>query len=304
MTIFKTAYDTTATQGFRMDKTVDAIQRAWISGELKVQASGVRVVEGGRSVVDAVPQFEHPLWIEDSDKQFFIAYDARPFGKVDRLTSSFIVRDGIQYDTATLRAKLNYVWLTETPNILRDISQLPAQIFAAWMAESITRRFVLDPEEQLRLAVLAAYHYQCLFTDAEKFDERELGRVVKAVSMSVNASAEQVYNLLSDLPVLQSISDFCAHAEKITGSVRLKELNPALLITLLGGSWFGHNHKEMIAVALEHPPTWLAIVAACYQSRTFKNSQVARVAEIKDRQQAGQNYLRSVIKMTNDIVGQ
>lgn len=304
MTIFKSAYDTTATQGFRMDKTVDAIQRAWISGELKMAATGIRVVEGGRSVVDAVPQFEHPLWIEDSDKQHFISFDARPFGKNDRMSGQFVVRDGIQYDTAMLRAKLNYVWLTETPNILRDISQLPAAVFAAWMAESITRRFVLDPEEQLRLAILAGYHYQCLFTDVEKFDERELGRVVKAVSSSVSASAEQVYDLLSDLPVLQSISDFCAHAEKITGSVRLKELNPPLLITLLGGSWFGHNHKEMIAVALEHPPTWLAILAACYQSRTFKNSQVARVAEIKDRQQAGQNYLRSVIKMTNDIVGQ
>lgn len=304
MTIFKTAYDTTATSGFRIEKTVDAIQKASIGSELQLAPNQyIRAVQGGGSVVDNVPQFEHPMWIEGVDNVNYIAYDVRPFGKIDKFASEFQVRNSIEYDTATLRAKLNYIWMTESPNILRDISQLPVAVFSSWIAESVTRRFVLDPEEQLRLSILAAYHYQCLFTDAKELDANERNRMGSAISRAIGVAAEQVFDVIDDLPVLQNISDFCAHAQTVTQSVRLQELNSALLITLLGGTWFGHNHKEMVAVALEHPPTWLAILVACYQSRTFKNSQIAKIAENKNRSNAGQNYVRSVIKMTTDLIG-
>ena len=44
-------------------------------------------------------------------------------------------------------------------------------------------------------------------------------------------------------------------------------------------SWFGSNAKEILAVALEHPPTWYAIVFSSLEERTYKNSMIARVAE-------------------------
>jgi hypothetical protein len=52
-----------------------------------------------------------------------------------------------------------------------------------------------------------------------------------------------------------------------------------MLITLTGQSWFGLNAKEILAIALEHPPTWTTIVHHALQERTYRNSVIAKLAE-------------------------
>lgn len=304
MTIFNSAYNTTATRGFIMAKVHAAVERAKVVGVLTPTPNyKVLSLQGGNAEADSVPQFEHPILLEDKGSKT-IVIDVRQFGKIDRLNGQYSVRNQMDYDTILLRGKLDYIWNTEQASLLREVSPLPAAVFASWLSETISRKYYLDPEEQLRLTVLAGYYYQCLFTNESEFDERERNRTAAAVARTVNINAEMVFDVIGEMPVLQNIDAFCEQAAKVTGSVRLDEMNAGLLISAVGGTWFGHNRIENVAVALEHPPTWLALLAACYQSRTYKNTQIAKIAESKNRQNAGSQYLRSVLKMTEDYVGE
>lgn len=303
MTIFSSAYKTTATNGFNLKKTEDAIAVAEISGELTYTPNfKVRAVQNESTVLNNIPTFEHPLVLKDSDKMTYVAVDIRQFGTVDRQTKQYRVRNTLDHDTAVLRAKLDYIWNTKEPKHLSELHPLPAVVFAAWLSESIGRKYYLDGEEQLRVAILAGYFYQCLFTNEVKFDEKEFQRVVGNVASTTSASAEDVFAILDNVPVLQNIDDFCKYCEIVTESVRLKELNPGVLITMMGGTWFAHNRVEVVGVALEHPPTWIAVLVACYKSRSYKSTTLGRLADSKNKGDVASGFQRAVFKKVIDSV--
>lgn len=298
MTICKTAYDTTACGGFVMRKTVDAIQVAFTHGSLGGNIEGgIWLIEGGTSMADAIPAFAHPLAFEYHTKEERVVVDVRGFGKWDAMQNVYRIRNEMEYQLAVHRGNLNRIWIEQSPTLLRDISQLPIAIFASWISEAIAKRFALDPREQLNLGILAAIFYLSLFSDVTELDEREKMRAVNAITRAMRASAADVLVVLDQISVVPNVAVFCQQAEAISGSVRLKELNVGLLYSVLGGTWFGTNAKEIVAVALEHPPTWLAILLAAYSERTYKNSAISKITERTGNKDSGKGYIHAVLNL-------
>lgn len=293
MTVHKTAYDTAACAGFVMKRTADAVKTAAAHGWLN-SADGlpVRMVQGSVAVENDIPPFAHPLLVDD-----FIVTDMRAFGRWDNAQQQFNVRNGIDYALALQRAKLNLLWVSEAPTMLRDISQLPLAIFCSWISEAVAKRFALDPAEQYKLSMLAGIFYNSLFTDAEELSESEKLRLVAAISRAMRCSATDVIAMTDEISVIPNASAFCTAAKEFTGSVRLHELNVGLLFSILGGTWYGTNSKEMVAVALEHPPTWISILVAAFNERSFKNSGITKLTERNGFKNAGQDFVRAVLNL-------
>jgi hypothetical protein len=53
----------------------------------------------------------------------------------------------------------------------------------------------------------------------------------------------------------------------------------------------------MVAVALEHPPTWIAILISAFTERSFKNSQISKLTERSNYKRDGDNFVRAVSKL-------
>lgn len=301
MTIHKTAYDTTVCQGFVTEKTKQAIAVARVHGELGYAKNtiGVVLVQGGGSASDSVPAFQHPMQLPQTgshDTAVSLAVDVRPFGKYDSMRGEFVSRNDIELRLATSRAKLNYIWLTQQTNILRDISPLGMQIFCSWVSEAVAKRYVLEFAEQFKLHILAGIYYSSLFTDAVSIDENEKRRLAAAISRNLRVQQSDVMEVIEEMPIVHDLAGFCEAAATTVDPVRLVEMNPGVLIAILGGTWYNANSRELIGVALEHPPTWLAIILAAYNERTFKNSQIARIAERCDRD-GGRQYIRALSRV-------
>jgi hypothetical protein len=300
MTIFKTAYDTTACAGAVLKRTTDAINVALAYGQLRTsEIYPVELVEGGDSSVDAIPAFAHPLLVASthSPEVSKIYMDARSFGKYDSAQRQFVIRNTIEYKLALHRAGLNNVWVKQSPTLLRDISQLPMSVYASWLSESIARRYALDPREQMDLSILAGIFYSSLFMENDHQTEDSKMRVVNSISRALRVRAQDVLAVMEKVTYVDNVHGFCSAAYAVTGSVRLKELNAGVLYTIVGQTWFGTNAKEIIAVALEHPPTWLAILMAASDERTFKNSGIAKITERAMGRDGGKDYLRQVLSL-------
>jgi hypothetical protein len=69
------------------------------------------------------------------------------------------------------------------------------------------------------------------------------------------------------------------------------------LFTVLGGTWFGANAKELVAVALEHPPTWISILLAAFTERSFRNSQLGKLAERGSNKKTGEDFVVAVLNL-------
>lgn len=303
MSIFRTAYETTSCREFRMERTVAAVEQARAYGDLASEKSpNLRFVQGGSSASDSVPGFAHPLLVVDSSKHEYIAVDVRNYGVFNKMTNSFDVRNIFEYDMQKLRAGLNWIWVSQSPNILRDISPIPMAVFASWISETVASRVMLDPQEQLTLQILSGFFYSCLFVERDHtLTDQDKFKMAGAIARSTNIQAEAILNVIEELPQIQDVKMFCEFAKQVVGSVRLEDFNAGVLYGMLGKTWFGTHASETVAVALEHPPTWLSILYAAYNSRTFKHARITEIAQIQNKRDAGPAFVRSLVKLVHDF---
>lgn len=306
MTIRKSAFETKACEGFNLSKTINAIEVSFASYDINnyaVENSRSYAITGAGTSAN-IPTFMHPIIIEDTHKlalnnlEKISIVDIRSSGKWDANQAQFIIRNKFEYEFTRKYGNLAHFFINDDARLLLSISTLPVDLYARWISENITRRFGLDPQEQLIIATLAAYFYIGLFTNNKTFEGIEINRVVNIISKSVHVNAEKILDIINsdnsnDLIVIESIDDLCTEIKRITGNIRLNDLNTGILFSILGNTWYGTNAKELIAVALEYPPAWLNIVVAALDDRSYKNTTIAKMT-IREKKQDIDLFIKSI----------
>lgn len=300
MTIFKTAYDTQACQGFVMEPILQAIRKAVIMGSVGIHPDApFYQITASSSGEIAIPGFAHPLLYPDDGPhkpEPRLVVDMRPYGRYDMAQQNFVVRAVSDHTIASVRGRLNHLWLNEPVELLRDLSTFPLTVFVEWVAKNVGKRLGLDAREERDLSILTAVFYLSCFNDNQEMTERDQQGIGRVVSRAVRgAQANDVFAVIDKLNgcFLPSIKHFCEAAKEVTSSVRLNELNVGLLFQLLGGSWY-NNGREMVAVALEHPPTWIALLLAAVTDRSYHGTGLARLVEREDTKDVKQFHLATV----------
>lgn len=306
MTIYNTAYDTTATSGFVTARITEGVKAAAYSSEVRrMDSEPIILIEGAGTYGESVPPFSHPFPFIDAKygegERQYLAVDVRPYGRYDRTTNQFVIgTNKVEYNLAIARARLNVIWSDQAKDILRDISQMPMAVYAAWISENVARRYALEPVEQFKVSILAAIFYSSLFHNETKLEERDKMRIVNAISRNLKCKAEDVIAVIDQVDVIPSMEAFCDKCAELASPVRLtNKFNTALLITILGGTWYGNgvNHREMLAVAIEHPPTWIAILMAAVSERYYHNTGLARICERFEKNDIGKNFMHSTLNL-------
>ena len=188
---------------------------------------------------------------------------------------------------AITKAKLTHYWLNININDIRTFSPLPAAIYAAYVSETLARKFSLNIEQQLRLAVHAGFFYfNLFFTDDEikhklqNKPEEFVAFVLKSNKMLNEKIVIEVLEIYQEEDLaIDSIDRFCSLCEKITGSVVFTDFTQTAYYAILNGGWFGLGARESVAIALEYPPIWVTIISLALNERTYRNSPIAKIVE-------------------------
>lgn len=297
--IYKTAYDTFVCQPFVMTKVRHALDAVYHTGQLQnIPRSGALQLQGGSPLANEVPAFAHPIQIDKAagaHDEPPIVVDVRSFGKYDSHVGGFVIRNRTEYEFQVLRARLNNCWVKDAPSLLLNVGALGMKIFAAWIAENVTKKFLLDAREKLMLQIYSAFFYWSLFQDDHAMNAVMKHRAMATIMKSTGLSGKEVAEVVEHFEKpLTGIEEFCALAHEVVRSIRLKDFNVGVLYAILKNTWFGVNSQEVVAVALEHPPTWIAMICMASQDRSFKNSAVNRLLENLDRRDKGVNFARAV----------
>jgi hypothetical protein len=309
VTIFYTAYDTLAGSPYQsgLRSVEDKLKAAKITGALHQHvfdiknygyAVGVSSVEGGSHTADSIPYFGHPVFMKHDEAGahgVVTTYiDVRNYGKVVLPQNVFVVRNYPEYNWAVLRSVLNHLWITERADLFKDLSTMPAQVYGSLMSEAISRKYALDPGEQLIIMMVSIYFYYCLFTDEVEFDKDHQLKIAGKIAQMTRAPANKVVDILEALPVITGLTHFCEVIKQATGSVRLQDFNHGVLLAIVGGNWYGTNAREILSVGLEHIPTWLMICYASITEATFKKSIIAKLVDRYAKGGTGLSFARSV----------
>lgn len=297
MSRYLSAYKTAACSGHVIKPVQDALISAYIKGDVSLDAdSGCYLVTGLYST-SAIAAFNHPITMEYESKTLTFV-DVRSSVRLEPHTTNFKVVAMNEYKFQTQRAHLDGLWNTEMPSILRDVSRLPLAAYAILVGEYVSRRLALDPRDGQVVIVLAAAFYLNLFND-EGNDRRSdtihmSGIIANALSMRqpvvLDIIAPKDQEPGRNTHVMNSLEDFCKTCQEVSKSVRLRDLNPVTLMGLVGSAWYGDNGRELMAVALEHPPTWLALLDRALNDRGYLNSGLGRFLDRGIFKKLGANY--------------
>jgi hypothetical protein len=183
---------------------------------------------------------------------------------------------------------------------LAAVGTFPLQVFVYWLGETLTRRFAIDPKAQQATMAIIAIYYLSLFKDENELlhlNETAMARNIQTINRLFRIDAELLLQLFKTLPPLTDMTSLVKALKEHGGTERFEYLNNGLLCTIIGASWFGSQSKEILAVALEHPPTWISLVATVLTSQIYRKTDLAKLADRVNKQDAGADYLRGLLKL-------
>lgn len=300
--MFTYPYETTPCADYALGNIIKGVKLALIN-------DGLRTAQllSGRSDASVmtvtplcpdIPPFSHPLEIEHHGNKF-VVIDVRGFTRLTR-EREVIVTARNEYDLTYLRGFLSRYWSEHMPGDLLALGPLPMTVYCRWLSESIVRRMGLDPAAQMIVTVIAGFFYLSLFRAESNLDERDLIKFAKQISASTFVPVDKCLEIADQLTPMGNIGDFVDNVIKVVNSTRLEKFSVGLLYTIIMNSWFGiANHQEIVAVSLEHPPTFLAMVYTALKDRSYRNSGLARMVLASDKGDLGKQFTYNLASLTN-----
>lgn len=252
-----------------------------------------------------IPLFSHPYYFKTHEGKEILATDMRLYlkkkvfdGTLAGLSKSIISQ--VEYSFMRHRAILNLEWLQGDVDALKLNLYFSTAMFGKWIADVIAKAYAIDARDQIVVAIASTYYYQALFTDNDSYDEDTLHKWQIHTCKALNTDSRFVKEVFSKMPKIVGIQSLIDCIQLSTDNVRLKDLSLVSLLTLLKNSWYGINSKEIIAIAIEHPPTWMAIIYAALSEKTFKSSLIYKIAERVGKRGIADNYIKQFHKTVAD----
>jgi hypothetical protein len=231
-----------------------------------------------------VKPFAHPIVLESKSQigEFSVVGDARSSSRLDRSTGT--LTGGADFVFLKMRANLmDVTWVDGNPLDLLNAGDFQVKMYANLMSENIGRRLNLTMQTQIRIQIIAAYFYISQFYVEPPEDEDSIIKMAKRISRTVSIQIPEVLEVIEPLSTLSTLTDFTEALVSHGQSVRLEQLKPGILYTMLGGIWFGSNANETSAVALEHPPTFCAMLFMILEDRSYRKTILGQLVQKLDR---------------------
>lgn len=311
MSIFKDAYHTTV--GKMHERSIKKVENLIKEAIIKDGINNVTLniddhkqykplfIIGHTPSQANIEMFTHPLLLNYKNEDY-LCTDIRLYVKQDTQPENITenIRNLTQYNFCKSRAILNLVWLNDRPTVLRSMFAFANNVFTMWLSETIAKVYNLDFNERSIIAAITSIYYQTLFLEDSKFTEEQKLLLVKNASNFTSIPSNNLFLLIDKIEKLDDINDYCKAISSIVENVRLKDFNLAMLLTIIANSWYGFNAKEIVSVALEHPPTWIAIVYTSLSDKTYKNSSISIFADKLSKRGNSDEFMKNYLSLVNE----
>lgn len=250
---------------------------------------------------DKVDAFTYPIYDSEKDRVFI---DARTFTTIAR-DGSLRVTNNEDMDTYSLLAQNELVWQR---NKRRDSISIAWEFsnknFVMWLTNLIARRTGADPRVKAKLlSATALYLVGQYFNDVT--NESALRPHMKYIVSTFPVDFETLDIVATDLEYAapRDIDEYCAAIQKLNLGPRFRDITPAVIFQLLGGSWFvTTNTNYIVAAALEYPPAFATLVYKVTNGKLYKNTGIGRQVDNYNRNNAYESYRRAFIRQIDNTL--
>lgn len=295
--MFSMSRDTTINQGVSDSAVIDQLKEHIVRTKNGRESQFIEIQTGvnddwhvlglGEGPHVNIKPFLNPVKFDLGDDTYVII-DVRNSTRYDRLNERPVISNQALFRREMVRVLFESVWIGDGPNDILNMGHYQIQVFASWVGEMFARRFALDAEQQVRISVLAAFYYLCLFVEKDRADLRRFIPIISKVTMT---GTPFVMDTLRDVDHIANLLELLDTIKNVLQTERLEDVGIDIVITMLAGSWFGPNHAILVGIALEYPPAWNTLLYLSLTDRSTRASGIAKVALRRERDQSAREYV-------------
>lgn len=303
--IYYTPYQTTMGSIVVLDEITKTIKMAFIKDNINKVNLGVKplshmemvFITGTFQSEADIPLFTHPLEVVYNGKTY-LCVDMRLFisnmlGRTTLADMDNHIKNRVEFNFVKTKAILTLAWLNKGQGHIKNGLGFAANVYSALVSQLISRAYGLDYGDQLLIQIVACYFYYSLFYDDEMITKDLIQSWVIHTIQITKADSSLIESTFNKITKCNSMATFCETVKSVCVNSRLHDLNVPVVLTLVKSTWFGANAKEIMSVALEHPPTWVSMVYTALQERSYKNSNIYQYAERLGKRGLAEEFIRS-----------
>lgn len=298
MPVYVDPHQTSIARGRKVEEIRQLLQRLEITGDL-VPLENSKIF--GLTEGNEVPPFIHPLTFQTRNKEVGVAVDLRPYVNSKDPTMISVSNRG-EYTLQVTRAQLTYTWIHLPRKYFANVLDTTMKLFVKWVSTQIAKRYSLRPQDIVIMDIVIAVYYAYLLNDEKEIDEMGRLNLVNRISKVFKYQAGFINETILDMTSpIENVEGLCNAIKFKTQSVRLKDLNAGVLYTLISRSWFGHNAPEILAAALEHIPTFYALIYTASNESLYRKTGFTQTIDVvlkNDKLNAAQG-IKNLIDLGN-----
>jgi hypothetical protein len=255
-----------------------------------------------------IPMFTHPLVLDSLLKHagspvHYVTSDVRDSTDVD-YHGNLKIKSIVEYNANRCRAILQGKW---TLGIKAGVKEMPVNNFAMrlysrWIGETFAQKLRCDIETTMRVKAIAAFMYYSMHQSKEEVTESELLQLSMKIGGAIRVPSNYVMEVLSDQLYLKDVKEFAALLGTGALSSRMEDVNPLVIYSSLRGTWMAlKNAAETVAVAIEHPPTFEALLYSAATTSALQRSALGTMVKEELRDKDALAFVERITRIIADV---
>lgn len=281
------------------DVLVRQVMMAYHNGEVMQDPSHPGIVLVTKKCTDVTP-FAHPLYIKGA-----VAIDVRTITTLSP-EGALQTRQKDELDFLILRARLELAWLDEEKGpTFTTLSQIAGKFYSAYIADTLSKMFTLRADKQTIIHVLAAYYHWCQYREEISDVTEFLPNILKYIRIATGLPLEYIEPIMNSVigKTTHSIIDIEHFIGLLHNLPELDGLLPGLSVRTISiatmHNWRGGHSSEVVALSLEYPPCFIAMLLAANEYRAFKSTPLELIIKRNRKVDLGQ-YAKTVNGLISD----
>lgn len=301
MAIFYSPYETTIGSKFNTDRSQIAIRQS-----LGLKYPWMKINEANKTVFiypnPVVPTFSHPLTIETVKGLTYTFCDLSSFIR-ERQEGEYVVANKPLFSLQTIRTVLTADLINNGTRSIKSLSPNVVKTYVDLITSSLSMAFSLNNEEVLALRALSGWMYYSMLHNDPYAGELEFDALIAKLSREINIPSSFLYRYI-DQEFYKNVSDFLEKLRQKITNPAVQKINEGLFYTVIAKNlnanvWIGLEKQEILAMSVEHIPTFVATLVICLSEQVFKNAGLTKMA-LRNFARDKANFILAVNSIVND----
>lgn len=241
-----------------------------------------------------VPLFTQYINNGDNNRPELII-DSRQYMKYDERSGTYKLIAINDWQFQCIRLALNARLLKGDEAFFSRLGDLPIKVFIRWISGALVSRYTLGAEPAMAMWVICAYYYFAMCNpELREVDIDTRIQWAPMVSRVTGVNPDVVMNIADHLGELKNGEDLIRELSTNSMQQRTGTLKFQDLYLLISNSWIGVNNRENVGVAIEHLPTYIAMLCSAITERSYRKAILFQRIE-KDTQPKEQRAFTDIV---------